>query len=218
MDQRLLESEERLASAQARSQFFWLLADCVLKGPQAESWQMIQGGGTDNVSGSMQEAWNSLVEASGTYDATAWQALAVEHTRLFSGLTECGAPPPPYESVWRNGFDAGSVLAQVTDAYAEAGFADIDLEAGPQDHLGVELKFMAILALREAEAWRLDDTTGAVSRMRQQQSFLDSHLLAWVSRWADALAQHTQERIYWALARLIMIGVTQAVEELNTLR
>lgn len=218
MNQHLLDKEEKLAAAQTRSQLFWLLADCMLKGPQAESWRLIKAGITDDdTSGAADDAWSNLVEAAKALDAAAWQSLAVEHTRLFAGLKAgSGAPPPPFESAWRAGFEAGSALAQVNWAYAEAGFADIDIDAGPQDHLGVELKFMAILALKETEAWQQGDSDGANSRIRQQQAFLDQHLLAWVPRWADALAQHTQEKIYWALARMILNGVTRTAEDLNT--
>lgn len=215
MNQHPLDIQDKLAAAQARSQLFWLLADCMVKGPQADSWCLIKNCHIDKTTGAGDDAWNNLVEAAKELDTARWQSLAVEHTRLFAGLKEGGTPPPPFESAWREGFEAGGIAAHVSNSYAEAGFADIDLDAGPQDHLGVELKFMAILALREAEAWQLGNSDEAHSRIHQQQAFLDRHLLAWVPRWADALAQHTHEKIYWALARLILTGVTETAEDLK---
>ncbi len=50
---------------------------------------------------------------------------------------------------------------QVIDAYAKAGFSDIDPDASPQDHIAVELKLIALMALREAEAWRSENQAGA---------------------------------------------------------
>ncbi len=164
----------------------------------------------------MAEAWSNLVAIAQGLDAAAWQSLAVEHTRLFAGLTDGSASPPPFETVWRSGIEPGVVLAHVAQTYAGAGFADIDPDAGPQDHLGVELKFMAILALREAEAWQRNDLGGAQLRMRQQRQFLDRHLLDWVPRWVDALVQHTEEKIYLALARLILVGLAEVADDLNT--
>lgn len=212
----MLEVQEKLASAQARSQLFWLLADCLINGPQADAWHLIRNGATEEASGPLDDAWNNLVQTAKTLDLASWRALAVEHTRLFAGLKE-GSVPPPFESAWREGLEAGEALASVGRSYAGAGFASIDLSAGPQDHLGVEFKFMAILALREAEAWQQEDATAAAARIAQQQAFLDRHLLAWVPRWADTLSERTQEKLYWALARLIFIGVTDTAEDLKEL-
>jgi len=206
------DNREKTASAQTRSQLFWLLADCLINGPQANAWHFVKKGTTETATEPLDDAWNNLVQAAKALDASAWQALAVEHTHLFAGLMEGSAPPPPFESAWREGLEPGGVLAQVNQSYADAGFANIDLSAGPQDHLGVELKFMAILALREAEAWQQDDATTASMRIDQQQAFLDQHLLTWVPRWADTLAQRTQERLYWALARLIVLALTDNAE------
>jgi len=209
------DSGDMLASAQARSQLFWLLADGLLNGPRAESLALAkEQTPRGDPASPLDLAWQNLIDAIKALDPVARERLAVEHTRLFAGLREAGVPPP-YESAWRPGRDPGAVALAVTQAYAGAGFADIDLDAGPQDHLGVELKFMALLALRETEAWRQDDPVAARRRIGQQRAFLDGHLLEWVPRWTDGVAQHTDEPFFLALAALLWAALVRATEDLD---
>jgi TorA maturation chaperone TorD len=74
---------------------------------------------------------------------------------------------------------------------------------------------MALLALREAEAWEREDTAAAESRIRQQQMFLDRHILQWVPRWIEQVAQKTQEPVYWAFAGLISAALAHTAEVLK---
>jgi TorA maturation chaperone TorD len=207
--------EERPASAQGRSRLFWLLAECLAHGFRAEMLAALDpqldraGDPTDP----LDAAWRNLCDTLSRFDATTADRLAIEHTRLFGGLQEGAGPPPPYESAWRPGHPAGTVALSVEQAYASAGFADIDSAAGPQDHLAVELKFLALLALREAEAWRQGNEDEALTRVAQQLRFLDQHL-DWVPRWIDGLASRTREPAYWALTGLISSGLAQAAEDL----
>ena len=131
-----------------------------------------------------------------------------------SGIQEGLGPPPPFESVWREDRLIGESTVAVIETYAEAGFADIQPEVGPQDHLAVELKFLALLALREAEAWRAGDRPGAQLRIAQQRDFLRAHLAAWAPRWADAIIQHARLPLYSALAGLLKAGLDQAARDL----
>lgn len=211
MDQPVLEIEETLNAAHERSQGFWLLADLVLNGPRSATWAILREEGGEYAE-FPSEAWAEFVDTVNRLGDAAGNTLAVEHTRLFAGLSEGSGPHPPFESSWHKGQAPGEVLALVTRTYAEAGFADIDLSAGPQDHLSVELKFMALLARREAEAWAAGEQEHAVDRQQQQRNFLERHLLSWVPRWADVLAQHTQEKVYWALARLLLVELNRAAD------
>jgi TorA maturation chaperone TorD len=111
----------------------------------------------------------------------------------------------------------GESTVAVLEAYTRAGFSDIDPDAGPQDHVSVELKFIAMLALREAEAWRADDSTGAHQRLLQQRDFLRVHLSTWAPRWADAVMQQTNLPLFAALAGLLKAGLEQATQELTEL-
>lgn len=213
-----MEKAERLAAAQTRSQFFWWMADGLLAGPHAESWVAVRERNADGNSSDadpLAAAWLDMVGVLQGLSAADHDRLSVEHTRLFGGLREGVGPAPPFESAWRAGFEPGALALAVAQAYAAAGFADIDLAAGPQDHLGVELKFMAMLALREAECWQRGDIDAAETRVEQQRAFLDRHLLNWIPGWAGELARRTQEPLFLAYAELLWIGMVRATEDLG---
>lgn len=208
------DTHQQLASAKERSRLFWLLGEGLLNGLTTESWAEAGSGGVVGTTEQLNTAWENLLDALEYSSTSKPDQLAVEHTRLFSGLADGAGPAPPFESVWRHE-QIGEAAATVIAAYGEAGFADIDLLAGPQDHLAVELKFMALLALREAEAWEQEDRLAAQIRIRQQQNFLDNHILQWVPRWIDQVAQKTREPVYWAFAGMISATLAHTTEVLK---
>jgi TorA maturation chaperone TorD len=192
------------ASAEDRSRFFWWLAQWFLHPPAQEqldslprSEDLAEEGDEDP----FPRAWRALALAAPMPEQT--QELGVEYTRLCAGLMEGSGPPPPYESVWREDRLMGEATVAVIEQYAQAGFADICPEAGPQDHLAVELRFIALLALREAEAWQAGDAAEAARRQGHQHAFLRDHLLVWTPRWAAALAAQARLPMYRALAELL---------------
>lgn len=205
------------ASAQDRSRFFWWLAEWFLSPPTQDQIASLPTPDTTVPVDQMDAAWYALAAATPEADTATREQLGIEFTRLFSGIQEGSAPPPPFESVWREDRLIGESTVQVIEAYAKAGFSDIDLEAGPQDHVAVELKFIALLALREAEAWQADDKTSAHRRLIQQRDFLNQHLAAWAPRWADAIIEQARAPLFAALAGLLKAGIEQAALELNDL-
>jgi TorA maturation chaperone TorD len=204
------------ASAEDRSRFFWWLAQWYLQPPSRENLAgLTSESAVEPPLDAMDEAWLALAHAAANQESTPPEALGAEFTRLFTGVNEGTAPPPPFESVWREDRLIGESTVQVIDAYAKAGFADIEPDAGPQDHIAVELKFIALLALREAEAWQADDPAAAQRRQAQQREFLDQHLATWAPRWANAVIEQTREPLYAALAGMLKACVEQAALELK---
>jgi len=212
----LMNQSDFTASAEDRSRFFWWLAEWFLGAPTAERIAALPDAGeADSESDAMDAAWQALAAETPAADDATLERLGVEFTRLFSGMQEGMGPPPPYESVWREDRLIGETTVAVIEAYARAGFADIDLAAGPQDHVSAELKFIALLALREAEAWQSDDKAGAHQRLIQQRDFLNQHLAAWAPRWADAIIEQARAPLFAALARLLKAEIEQAALELT---
>jgi putative dimethyl sulfoxide reductase chaperone len=206
------------ASAEDRSRFFWWLAEWFLSPPTHDQLASLPTNSTpEPPADAMDSAWLALANAASNLETTPLNELGVEFTRLISGISEGSGPPPPFESVWREDRLIGESTVAVLAEYAAAGFADIDPAAGPQDHISVELKYIALLALREAEAWQAEDTAGAQQRLAQQRNFLRVHLSAWAPRWADAVIQHAQLPLFAALADLLKAGLGQAVLELSEL-
>jgi TorA maturation chaperone TorD len=212
-----MDMNEFAALAEDRSRFFWWLADWFLSPPSAERLAGLPEPDAlpANADG-MDRAWHDLALAKPA--SADPESLAIEHTRLFSGMQEGMGPPPPYESVWREDRLVGESTVAAIETYLAAGFADIDPAAGPQDHIAVELKFIALLALREAETWRANNAASARDRLGQQHAFLDRHLMAWAPRWAETVARQAQAPLYGALAQLVVAGLSQTRLELSAIQ
>lgn len=198
--------QELAAAAENRSRFYWWLASLVLGPPSAEQIAALHG--LDATTGSSTSPFPAplggmIAAVRELAEDERETRLGVEYTRLMGGLMLDRAPPPPYEAVWREDRLLGDTTLAVIEAYQAAGYADIDPEAGPQDHLGVELKFLSLLALAEHEAWQTGERHAAIQRIEQQRLFLERHLLAWVPQWAARVAREATEPFYRHLSVLI---------------
>ncbi|MFD2181710.1 TorD/DmsD family molecular chaperone [Rhodoplanes azumiensis] len=127
--------------------------------------------------------------------------LGVEHTRLFGGLQEGYGPPPPYESVWRDGPVDGAVTAAVAAAYQAAGYTE-RVFAGPCDQLAEELRFVAALCAAEDAAVSEGSDDALAAARHHHRRFLEEHLLVWAPGYCRALAAQSREPLYAALARV----------------
>lgn len=211
----LMNQRDFTASAEDRSRFFWWLAEWFLSPPSQDRLASLPTTAEpEPATDAMDSAWLALAYAAPDLEHISLDEIGSEFTRLMSGIQEGMGPPPPFESVWREDRLIGDSTVAVIEAYARAGFADIDPEAGPQDHLAVELKFLALLALREAEAWQADDEPAAQQRLAQQRDFLQQHPAAWAPCWADAIIQQSREPLFAALAGLLKAGLDQMAAEL----
>lgn len=142
------------------------------------------------------------------------ERLAVEHARLFRGIRDNYGPPPPYESLWREGQLMGDSTVRVATRYLEAGYQP-EGRFAPCDHLVEELQFMASLCNAEHEAQRAGRTQDARSAQQQQQQFLDEHLTLWVREYCRSIAEQSQEPLYQSLARMTSTVVEQDMLQLR---
>jgi len=126
--------------------------------------------------------------------------LAIEYTRLFAGLHCDSGPPPPYESLYRGDTLMGETNLAVTESYLQAGYGDIEKDAGPQDHITAELRFIAMLCYSEIKAFDQGDIQAAALIQQQQQDFLDQHILQWVPEYCMRIQKETNERFYTCVA------------------
>ncbi len=96
----------------------------------------------------------------------------------------------------------GETTRDVLRDYQEAGYGAIHPQAGPQDHMGVELRFLSLLCYREAVAWEAGAVERAYQSRDRQGRFLDRHLLAWAPGYCDALRAEAREPYFAAIAGL----------------
>lgn len=174
--------ENPTSLAQRRSEIYWFLSGFFLRGPSREFLA--------NLSHFLAKDRDAApARDTAAFDA---EALNVEFTRLFQGLRESDGPPP-YESLYRENRMLGRVTISVMDAYQEAGFRVIDGHAGPQDHIGVELRFMALLCYREMQAREAGDEGETAAWLECQRRFLDEHALQWMPACCDSVRLRTRQ-------------------------
>lgn len=107
--------------------------------------------------------------------------LRTEYTSLFLNVGRI--PIYPYESVYTS---PERLLMQraydeVVQIYAEAGLSRPADSHEPEDHIAMELGFMAHLCQKALDALRNGDVETALSSLRQQADFHRKHLAGWVS-------------------------------------
>ncbi len=128
--------------------------------------------------------------------------LLREYTFLLRGLREGEGPPPPYESLYREKRLMGDSTAHVMRHYHAAGFGDIVPEAGPQDHVGVELRFLSLLCYHEHLALNDGAIDRALELTARQRRFLDQQPLRWVDELCACIEDASRLPFYASVARL----------------
>ena len=131
------------------------------------------------------------------------ELLAVVFDRVFFGMGPRSAQKAfPYESVYTSegGLMMQDAYAEVLHVYRGAGFAKNPGFKEPEDHLAVELAFMALLCGRAVEALRAGDEAGAERQLRAQREFLSDHLLNWIDRFTADVRKAAEDGFYFDLA------------------
>lgn len=130
------------------------------------------------------------------------QQLAVEYTRLFAGLHRDDALPPPFESLYRNDTLMGEINLTVMDSYRQAGYGIIEADAGPQDHIAAELRFVAMLFYKKLEALNQNDSEAVSAIQQHLHHFLKKHLLQWAPQYCQRVRKESTEKFYQCVAML----------------
>jgi putative dimethyl sulfoxide reductase chaperone len=128
--------------------------------------------------------------------------LAAEFAALF--LNASGQSVYPFESVYTS---AERLLMQeardqVVFEYRRAGLERIQEFKEPEDHIAIELEFMAYLCNKTLEALKAQNSTAARESLEWQQKFLDQHLNRWIPRFCEDLAKVAQSGFYKGIALL----------------
>ena len=143
--------------------------------------------------------------------------LAVDYVRAFIGSGNDGfSAAYPYESVYTSegGLMMQEAYAEVLHVYRNAGFAKNPGFKEPEDHLAVELAFMALLCGRAVEALRAGDEAGAERQLRAQREFLCDHLLNWIDRFTADVRKAAEDGFYFDLATFTEDFLTADAAEL----
>jgi len=151
--------------------------------------------------------------------------LAVDYAKVFlgAGLVDINLAAYPYESVYTSENkevmqDArDEMLARLRAHRLEIKHVYNELE----DHLFIQLEFMAFMCRQVLTAIEKGDLTAALDCLSEQQAFVENHLLNWVPRFCQDVERHALTDFYRGLAKVtsqyLLIDKT-IIEELLPLR
>ena len=139
--------------------------------------------------------------------------LQEDYLRLFIGLEKVLAPV--WESVYFNEehlvFQEQTL--QVRRWYQRYGVEIERLHQEPDDHIALELMFVAHLAQYSLESLERGDEDEFEASLAAQRQFLSEHLLRFAPAWYRLVETHAATDFYRAVGRLIWGGL-QAVADL----
>lgn len=203
--------------AEERSRIYWLLSRFFLTPPDAcflaeldREPQSMPDEEPDAIDTALAELRQSLRSAS-------IPDLHAEYLRLFGGLREGYGPPPPFESLHREGRLMGRHTEAVMRHYRANGFSLAHESVGPEDHLGLELKFLALLCHAESRRWRDGNATAGRAALAAQQAFIDAHLHAWAPAYCQRVRDDAQHPFFRATASLAAASIEQDARQLSAL-
>jgi TorA maturation chaperone TorD len=146
-----------------------------------------------------------------------WSELSVEYAGLF--LTGRKGSIPPFESVYTS--EEQLLMQRARDvvlaAYRAENLARTRVLKEPEDHVAVELEFMALLCEKARNALADGQTDAALALLDKQKTFLEEHLLVWVPRLSQDVAEATHSDFYRGLASLTQEHLAQERATINDL-
>jgi TorA maturation chaperone TorD len=187
MTQALL-SPSGLDEETARAEVYGLLASLYYAPPLPGFLEQLRVAATEAPAsgGFLEEPWRALV---GVARETDNEAIAAEYTTLFGGV---GKPEVYlFGSYYLSGFLNEKPLAALRADVAALGLARDESMSETEDHVAYLCEVMRYLIAG-------DDV--AIANLTRQQAFFACHVLPWVPRMCDAVAQHPKAHFYRALA------------------
>ncbi|HWH68709.1 MAG TPA: molecular chaperone TorD family protein, partial [Candidatus Sulfotelmatobacter sp.] len=132
------------------------------------------------------------------------EAVQQEYWHLFGDLGPAAAPP--WESVYldREHVVFGVGTLEVRALYARFGLGFPESSRRPDDHIGLQLEFLARLSAWTAERLDAGDEAGAADLLDGQRTCLDEHLLRWVDEYVARVEAVSVTGFYAGLARLTL--------------
>lgn len=125
------------------------------------------------------------------------------YTRLLVGPRSL--PAPPWESVYLSSNHSlfSDVTLKVRNAYRASGFLPSSYPVVSDDHLAIELDFMAKMADRMQDREVGGQDEGFLSAAEASSGFLRNHMLKWVPLFAADMPSDGSSGLYPEAARLL---------------
>ena len=147
----------------------------------------------------LQAGYDGLEKFIAEADESMLDELAADYAKVFLAAGEYqGKGAFPYESVYtsKKHLVMQDAWEQVKGIYAahHLALADAPTEL-MEDHIAIELQYMAELCARAA-----DSAEGGI--LKEQQEFLQQHLLNWVPALCEDMEKYARTELYKAIAKL----------------
>jgi TorA maturation chaperone TorD len=128
--------------------------------------------------------------------------LAAEYADLFLGIA--GKPPHPSESVYssKEQLVMGKARDEVLDFYRKAGLEKVKDFTEPEDHIALELSFMALLCQRTQDALEGNNKKKANEYLRIQKDFIEKHPARWVPQLTKDVLEQAEVDFYKGVAMI----------------
>lgn len=147
--------------------------------------------------------------------AAEMKALKQDQLNLFIGIDKVLAPL--WESVY---FSEKRLVFQEQTLQVRQWYSRFNLQAEslyrePDDHIGLELIFLAHLASRALQVLEENNETEFNDLLQAQRDFLLEHLLCWGPAWAKLVKKHARTDFYRGLAHITHGALLALAEELE---
>lgn len=151
-----------------------------------------------------------LTEFCGGWDPEQLGTLTWDFNRLFVGPGKMLAAP--WESVYRSKtkLTFQEPTLQVRELYERFGLQAPAMHREPDDHLGLELAFVATLSDVAVRAATGNDTTQLARCFQAERDFLQDHLLAWAPACLELVEKHAETGYYRGAALLALGSLTES--------
>nr|AHF24850.1 anaerobic dehydrogenase [uncultured bacterium Contig1491] len=138
--------------------------------------------------------------------------IADDYARIFVG--PAALPAPPWESVYRDNkrLLMTATTLSVREYYRAYGYEAKERLHVPDDHLAIELDFLASLAQEALDACAAGSEEDARQLFEAGSTFASTHLSHWVGDFAADLRDHDGSRFYCAIANALAAFVSADVK------
>lgn len=191
-----------------RAKLYSFLGNCLLEPIQGSSvvalsakfWEEFPlGPGNEHLQNGLEQLRQCTTKLDTLGEEEAIHQVMLEYTPLFLGP---GRPQaPPWESVYRTSQNMlfGAPTFEVREALSHYGLEIRGKNKQPEDHIGLELMFLAAVSERLSEPV----SEKHASYVREQIRFIDEHLLAWVPDLCRDAQNHGNVGFYGGLIELV---------------
>ena len=197
--------EQMIGSLESRKTVYQLLVDFIGEEPTLENiviWR--KSGRLDRLSSMSDFAktfCQQLQEVPDHQLYALFSSLRAEHRRLFSPKGEL--PVIPCETMYRAHEQKRpkSYAQEVRDAYADFSLYFKKMHGESDDHIAVELEFMAVIIEKMQNTVMTEERYERY--MNGQSRFVLEHLQRWAVQFGQDLEQHTIHPVYKTLAKML---------------